>query len=720
MNSVRTVRIFVDKMDCPTEEAIIRNALEPLAGVQSLAFNLLERELTITHSYESNLPLVEALDRLEMGPLVRSEERSRSVLAEPKPSPWWKRRGLLLLSGLAATAAEAVAYGTGNEASPGVVALAVTSLAAGGVSTIRKGIVAVRSLSLNINFLMTVAIIGAAAIGQWPEAAMVTFLFAVAEEIEKASLERARDAVRGLLAITPPTAFRRAGTRWLEIDTSEISPGDVIRVRPGERIVVDGFVLVGSGSVNQAPITGESVPVEKVPGDSVFAGTLNHEGLLEVNATRAAGETTLAKIARSIQQAQATRAPTQRFIDSFSKVYTPFVVTVALAVTIVPILFFAQPAEPWIYRGLVLLVIACPCALVISTPVTVVSGLAAAARAGILIKGGSYLEAGYRLRAVALDKTGTITEGRPALTDIIPLGEESMESVLGLAAALESGSDHPIALAVVAAWQGLTHNPPAEVQGFSAIVGRGVEGLVGGRTYRLGSQALAEQAGLATTAVRKLVQRLETEAKTTMLLLSDELVLGVIAVADRERKTSVEAIAMLAELGVESVMLTGDNEKTGRAIATRVGIQEVHGNLMPDDKVRAISVLLSKHGSVGMVGDGINDAPALARATVGFAMGTAGTDTAIETAGVAFMDDDLRKLPQFIKLSKRTRAVLIQNIAFSLGVKAVFLTLSAFGVATLWMAIFADIGASLIVVANGLRVMSNTSAIATGLPTTRR
>lgn len=707
-------------MDCPTEEAIIRNALEPLAGVQSLAFNLLERELTITHSYESNLPLVEALDRLEMGPLVRSEERSRSVLAEPKPSPWWKRRGLLLLSGLAATAAEAVAYGTGNEASPGVVALAVTSLAAGGVSTIRKGIVAVRSLSLNINFLMTVAIIGAAAIGQWPEAAMVTFLFAVAEEIEKASLERARDAVRGLLAITPPTAFRRAGTRWLEIDTSEISPGDVIRVRPGERIVVDGFVLVGSGSVNQAPITGESVPVEKVPGDSVFAGTLNHEGLLEVNATRAAGETTLAKIARSIQQAQATRAPTQRFIDSFSKVYTPFVVTVALAVTIVPILFFAQPAEPWIYRGLVLLVIACPCALVISTPVTVVSGLAAAARAGILIKGGSYLEAGYRLRAVALDKTGTITEGRPALTDIIPLGEESMESVLGLAAALESGSDHPIALAVVAAWQGLTHNPPAEVQGFSAIVGRGVEGLVGGRTYRLGSQALAEQAGLATTAVRKLVQRLETEAKTTMLLLSDELVLGVIAVADRERKTSVEAIAMLAELGVESVMLTGDNEKTGRAIATRVGIQEVHGNLMPDDKVRAISVLLSKHGSVGMVGDGINDAPALARATVGFAMGTAGTDTAIETAGVAFMDDDLRKLPQFIKLSKRTRAVLIQNIAFSLGVKAVFLTLSAFGVATLWMAIFADIGASLIVVANGLRVMSNTSAIATGLPTTRR
>lgn len=717
---MRTVRIFVDKMDCPTEEAIIRNALEPLAGVQSLAFNLLERELTITHSYESNLPLVEALDRLEMGPLVRSEERSRSVLAEPKPSPWWKRRGLLLLSGLAATAAEAVAYGTGNEASPGVVALAVTSLAAGGVSTIRKGIVAVRSLSLNINFLMTVAIIGAAAIGQWPEAAMVTFLFAVAEEIEKASLERARDAVRGLLAITPPTAFRRAGTRWLEIDTSEISPGDVIRVRPGERIVVDGFVLVGSGSVNQAPITGESVPVEKVPGDSVFAGTLNHEGLLEVNATRAAGETTLAKIARSIQQAQATRAPTQRFIDSFSKVYTPFVVTVALAVTIVPILFFAQPAEPWIYRGLVLLVIACPCALVISTPVTVVSGLAAAARAGILIKGGSYLEAGYRLRAVALDKTGTITEGRPALTDIIPLGEESMESVLGLAAALESGSDHPIALAVVAAWQGLTHNPPAEVQGFSAIVGRGVEGLVGGRTYRLGSQALAEQAGLATTAVRKLVQRLETEAKTTMLLLSDELVLGVIAVADRERKTSVEAIAMLAELGVESVMLTGDNEKTGRAIATRVGIQEVHGNLMPDDKVRAISVLLSKHGSVGMVGDGINDAPALARATVGFAMGTAGTDTAIETAGVAFMDDDLRKLPQFIKLSKRTRAVLIQNIAFSLGVKAVFLTLSAFGVATLWMAIFADIGASLIVVANGLRVMSNTSAIATGLPTTRR
>ncbi len=703
----RRMRVFIAKMDCPTEEQLIRKELEPMSGIDSLAFNLLERELTVTHSLEDDAPIVAALTRLDMGPQVRTPESPGASTTPADATPWWRSHWSLILSGLAAVASEVSAYALGRETALPVVALAVLSLLTGGLPTLRKGVVAVKTLTLNINFLMTVAIAGAVVIGQWPEAAMVTFLFAVAEAIEGASLERARDAVRGLLAMAPATAHVRRGESWTEVAAAEVAIGDIVRVRPGERIVVDGEVVVGAGSVDQAPITGESIPVEKSVGDAVFAGTLNQEGLLEVRATQRAGDTTLARIARSIQEAQAQRAPTQRFVDAFARIYTPTVVLVAIAVGVVPPLLFQELWSAWVYRALVLLVIACPCALVISTPITVVSGLAAAARRGILVKGGVYLEEARKLGAVALDKTGTLTEGRPRLTDVVPLGLLDRSEVLRLAACLEAGSDHPIARAVVEEWSRTEGQPLTPATDVLAIVGRGIEGRVAGKRLLLGSHALAHSLGACSVKVEAALGALEDQAKTTMVLTDENETFGVLAVADTARSTSIHAIATLHQLGVASVMLTGDNSKTARAIARIVGIDDVRGDLMPEDKVRALEQLLREYGAVGMVGDGVNDAPALARANVGFAMGAAGTDTAIETADVAFMDDDLRKLPELIELSRRVRAVLVQNISFAIGVKAVFLALSLAGVATLWMAIFADMGASLIVVANGLRLLQS-------------
>jgi Cd2+/Zn2+-exporting ATPase len=693
----------IENMDCPTEEALIRGKLSSLSEVEQLDFNLVQRRLTVKHSGQV-APIEEALKSIGMKAVLLDAEAAPAAAAQPTGRKW-QQAGLLL--GLAAAiSAEVIAWTTGIEHSWPVILLSLLAIGTTGLGVYKKGWIALRNRNLNINALMAIAVTGAVLIGQWPEAAMVMVLFAIAEVIEARSLDRARNAIRGLMALTPDKlSVRQDDGSWLEQEAASVGVGAIARVAPGERIAMDGKVTSGQSSVNQAPITGESMPVPKTVGAKVFAGTVNETGSFEYRVTAGHSNSTLSRIIRAVEDAQGSRAPTQSFVDQFSRIYTPIVFAIALAVAFIPPLLMGAEWMTWIYKALVLLVIACPCALVISTPVTVVSGLAAAARAGILIKGGVYLEQGGKLRSLALDKTGTITQGKPEVTDVLALQGDATV-YLQLAAALADRSDHPVSSAVSRQWQNLgTNLPLASVGQFEALMGRGTKGRIDGKWYYLGNHRLVEELGVCSAATEEVLSRLEGEGKTAVVLCNDMAPLLVIGVADTIRETSREAIAQLHQLGIRTVMLTGDNAVTAAAIAKQVGIDDARGNLLPEDKLAAVNDELARFGTVGMVGDGINDAPALAKANIGFAMGAAGTDTAIETADVALMDDDLRKIPQFIRLSKQASAILRQNIAAALAIKAVFLALAIAGSATLWMAVFADMGASLIVVFNGLRLL---------------
>lgn len=698
---VLRTRLRVPSMDCPTEERAIRSALEGLSGVLGLEFDLVKRTLTVRHAPGAVAAVAARLKDAGFPPQIEAAPDAAAQQATARVRMWWR----MALAGVAALGAEAVHYWSAERYEALVIALAVIAVLAGGLETFRKGWSALVKGKLNMNALMSVAVTGAMAIGEWPEAAMVMVLFQLAEIIETLSYERARNAIRGLLDLAPETALVRGDDgAWREAPAASIGIGALMRVRPGERIALDGKVEAGRGAVNQAPITGESLPMDKQPGDPVFAGTVNQAGELEVRVTALAGDSTLARIIRVVEQAQGQRAPTQRFVDAFARVYTPIVFVVAVLVAAVPPLLFAAPFLPWLYKALVLLVIACPCALVISTPVTVVSGLAAAARHGTLVKGGAFLEQARKLKVLALDKTGTITAGKPSVTDARILGDVSEAQALKLAAGLAARSDHPVSVAVAsyAAARGVR---PEEMRAFEAVPGRGVKGRNGSGWFHLGNHRYAEDLGVCSAEVEAVLDPLERQGKTAVLLTNRERVLALFAVADTVRETSRQAIAELHALGIRTVMLTGDNPHTARAIADAVGIDDARGDLLPEGKLKAIEELAAAHGAVGMVGDGINDAPALAKAGIGFAMGAAGSDTAIETAHVALMDDDLRKVPALVRLSRRTAAILAQNIALALGIKAVFLVLALGGLATMWMAVFADMGASLIVVANGLRLI---------------
>lgn len=699
----RTVTYRIANMDCPSEEGLIRRKLHGMQGILDLRFNLMGRSLDVVHELPAVQPVTDALHSIGMKAVVVDESAPAPVVAEEAALSPLQKVGLGV-AGLCAVAAEALAWHGTAESSPPVIALALVSIVTAGIPTLRKGWVALKTLSLNINFLMCLAVIGAVSIGQWPEAAMVIFLFAIAELIEAMSLDRARGTVHGLLRLAPDEANVRDGQgQWQVTEADRINVGAIVLVKPGERIAVDGEVIEGESLVNQAPITGESMPVSKKPGDAVYAGTINQHGLLEVRVTTQRRNSTLAKIVRVIEETQQNQAPTQRFVDTFARYYTPAVVVAALLVAVLPPLLWHQPVHDWLYKALVMLVIACPCALVISTPVTVVSGLTAAARRGILIKGGQFLEAGYRLRAIALDKTGTLTQGRPAVVDVAPVSTLSRDEVLRIAASLDANSDHPLARAVVAA--AAPGTSLHRVQGFEAVAGRGVRGVVDGIQYYLGNQRLMTEHRIDFDALRKDLAEQEAAGRTAVLLASEKGLLGMIAIADVLRDSAIPAVERLRALGVTPVMLTGDNLATAQQIGRQVGIDQIHADLLPEQKLEAVEVLETEYGAVGMIGDGINDAPALARAQVGFAMGAAGSDTAIETADVALMDDDLQKLPAFVSLSKRTRQVLVQNIVLALGIKAVFFALALLGLATLWMAVFADVGASLLVVFNGLRLL---------------
>ena len=698
------LRYQISNMDCPTEEALIRNRLEAMPQVSNLQFDLLDRVLSVQYQGGDTQVVENAL--LEIGMKAKLLDAGASIEITP-PAISKQLITLLVLSGLTALTAEIVAWKTGDESSITVILLAVVSILSAGLPTLKKGWVALKNLTLNIYFLMSLAVFGAMLIGQWPEAAMVVFLFAIAEAIEALSLERARNAIKSLTALAPDTAYVYTDNDWLEVPVADVPVGSKIRVRVGERVPLDAKITSANAALNQAPITGESLPIDKASGDDLYAGSTVVDGVLEALTVSTASNSTLSRVAAAIQDAQAQRAPTQRFVDQFASYYTPIVVAVAAAVATLGPLIFGGPWTEWIYQALVLLVIACPCALVISTPITVVSGLAAAAKHGILIKGGVYLEQGRLLKALALDKTGTLTKGEPALTDVIPIDDMPEEQILLIAASLDESSTHPVAQAIVKGWRERQSGQNLlSVENFRALNGRGVSGVIAGKQWYLGNHRLVEETDFCSPAVEQQLSALEVQGKTAIALMSEETVIAILAVADTVRPESQDAINTLKDLNIVPVMLTGDNPDTARAIAKPLGIEDVRANLLPEDKQAAIVELKKAHGVIGMVGDGVNDAPALARADIGFAMGAAGTATAIETADVAIMDDDPRKLAAFINISQHSATVLKQNITLALGIKFVFMALALSGYATLWMAVFADMGASLLVVFNGLRVLN--------------
>ncbi len=687
----------VSAMDCPMEENLIKGKLAGMAGVHSLEFNLMQRTLKIGHDPAALPEISAALMSLDLG--AKLMDTKSATPADITPPVKWKR---LLAAGIAALAAEIVEFSYGDTWV--VLVLALTAIALGGLSTYRKGWIALKNLNLNMNALMSFAVTGAMLIGQWPEAAMVMVLFTLAEVIEAKSLDRARNAIQKLLSMAPERAtVQLPDGSWSDVNINQVAVGSKVRVKPGERIALDGKIVDGNSTVNQAPITGESLPVEKNIGDTVFAGTINESGSFEYLVTAAAANSTLARIIHAVESAQGNRAPIQRFIDNFAKVYTPTIFLIALLVGVIPPLFMGGEWFAWTYKALVLLVIACPCALVISTPVSIVSGLAAATRHGILIKGGTFLEQGRKLTWIALDKTGTVTHGKPRQTDFMQLGTLGKDEVVTLAASLAARSDHPVSKAIASA----AHQDKStllEVSDFAAIPGQGTRGVINGELWHMGNHRMVEELNLCGPELEKKIFALEEQGKSVVLLIGAKGVQGLFAVADTLKESSVEAIAELKKLGIKTMMLTGDNEHTAKVISGQVGVDAVQGNLLPEDKLAAVEKL-AQSGKVGMVGDGINDAPALARADIGFAMGAAGTDTAIETADVALMDDDLRKIPVFINLSKATYNILVQNITVALGIKGIFFALTFFGQTTMWMAVFADMGTSLLVVGNGLRLL---------------
>ncbi|RYF27281.1 MAG: heavy metal translocating P-type ATPase [Comamonadaceae bacterium] len=622
--------------------------------------------------------------------------------------PGWGRIGASLVAALAAEITHLTAPDTTAWHGAGM-ALAALAIALSGIGIYRSGWRSLLRGQLGISALMAVAVTGAFLIGQWPEAAMVMALYALAERIEERAVGRARDAIGALLALSPDQAdMRLPDGQWRTVAAAEVPVGATVRVRPGGRVPLDGLVTGGRSAVDESSVTGESLAVDKAPGDKLYAGTLNAQSELELRVTAATGHTTLDRIIRAVEEAQSARAPTQRFVDRFAAVYTPAVFVLSLGVAVGAPLLLGWDWLDAIYRALVLLVIACPCALVLATPVTVVSGLAAAARRGILIKGGNWLELARDVRAVAFDKTGTVTAGRPVLvaSDVLAHGG-THDDASDVAAAIAGRSDHPVSLAIAAGLvaQNTAPQDALSVHDFTALPGRGVQAQVGGSTWLLGNRRLMHERGLWNDTVEAAAARHEAEGRSVTLLADATAVRALYAVSDTLRPQAAQAVAELRALGIVPVMLTGDHAAAAQAAAREAGIDEVQASLLPEHKLAAIAALQQRHGMTAMAGDGINDAPALAKADIGFAMGAAGTDVAMETADVVIMNDDLRRVAETVRLSRRTHAVLMQNIALALGIKLVFFALALAGSATMWMAVFADMGASLLVVANGLRML---------------
>ncbi|MGG3822265.1 heavy metal translocating P-type ATPase [Geobacillus thermodenitrificans] len=698
LEQLETKTYRVQGLTCTNCAAKFEQNVKALPGVKEAKVNFGAAKLTVWgEATIEELEQAGAFERLKI-----REERERITRREP----FWKKKenwnilasAVLLLIGIAADTADG-----------GILAVAMylAVIVIGGYSLFSTGLRNLARLQFDMNTLMTIAILGAAAIGEWQEGAVVVILFAISEALERYSMDQARRSIASLMEMAPAEAIIRRGAEEMTVPVEDVRVGDVMIVRPGGKIALDGVVVNGASTVNEAAITGESMPSEKTVGDSVFAGTLNGEGFLEVKVTKRTDETTLAKMIDLIEEAQAERAPSQAFIDRFARYYTPFIIIFALFIAIVPPLWMGGAWLDWVYRGLAVLVIGCPCALVISTPVAIVTAIGNAARRGVLIKGGVYLEQIGRLRAVAFDKTGTLTKGKPAVTDII-VYEGKRERLLAVAAAIEKRSQHPLASAVVrqAKEEGVSFLD-VPVDEFQSLTGQGVKAVVGNETYYIGSPSLfVDMLGRLPDEVEQRIAAFRQEGKTVMAIGTASRLLGLIAAADQLRSSASDTIKAMQRLGVKEVaMVTGDHEQTAQAIGHQAGVSDIRAGLLPEQKLAAIRELKQRYGMTAMVGDGVNDAPALAAADVGVAMGGAGTDTALETADVVLMADDLRQLPYTIRLGSRTLAIIKQNIAFALGLKVLALIAAVPGWLTLWLAVFADMGATLLVTLNSMRLL---------------
>ena len=718
----QTLRFKVRGLDCAEEIAALKREVGPVVGGgDHLSFDLLNSKMTV--ALGSVVVTPEAVCRAVARTGMQAEVWREGVQPVAGEGVWqrWGRTLLTSASGLCTLAgfvvhaaiAGSIQAAIGSEglglarhvpvASQVLYGLAILT---GVWYVLPRAWLATRRLRPDMNLLMTVAVLGAVGIGDWFEAATVAFLFSLALAMEKWSVAHARRAVEALLDLTPPSArlLREDGSHE-EVSPDQVPVGAVFLVKPGERLPLDGRLVRGSSHINQAPITGESLPVAKNPGDPIFAGTINGEGAVEVASTKPAGETTLAHIIRMVGEAQSRRAPSEQWVEKFAQVYTPLVLVLALAFFVLPPLLLAGSWSEWFYRALVLLVIACPCALVISTPVSVVAAIAAAARHGVLVKGGAYIEAPGRLRAVAFDKTGTLTAGQPSVVAVLPLNGHTELELLERVAGLEARSEHPLGQAILAYAQerGVAIRP---AQDYQIIPGKGATARFNGEPYWLGSHRYLEERGQETGEVHAELETMSQEGRTVVIVGNERHVCGYVALADTVRSSARPAVQALRKMGVEKiVLLTGDNAPTAQAIALATGVDEVQAELLPADKVAAVEALVARYGQVAMVGDGVNDAPALARATVGIAMGAVGSDAAFETADIALMSDDLTRLPWLVAHSRRALAIIRQNIAFALSVKALFVALTFLGFASLWAAIAADMGASLLVIFNGLRLL---------------
>ena len=693
----RTV-VRVEGMDCASCAATVEKRVATLPGVHRATVNFAVGRLDAEHDPSLSVEDIEKA--------VREAGYGVGSAGEIERESFWRTPRALLTGASAVLFLVGLALslvGVPEVARVGVYAAAIV---VGGTPILRAALAGLKARHLDMNVLMSAAVIGAAVIGEWAEAASVVVLFAAGNALQVYAVDRTRGAVRALVRLAPDEALVQRGGSEVLVPADEVGVGDVVVVRPGERFAVDGVVIEGSTAVDESPVTGESLPVEKGINDTIFSGSLNGSGGLLVRATKSAGDSTLRRIARLVEEAQAKKAPAEQFVDRFSRVYTPVVVVAAVALAVVPPLLGAEFGT-WFYRALALLIIACPCALVISTPVTVVSGIGAASRRGILVKSGAALEAAGRLKALAFDKTGTLTEGRPVVSRVLTLGVEYRDDeaeVVRIAAALERRSEHPLAHAILTAAEsyGVDELPP--VANFRSVAGRGATGEVGGKRYLIGSPRLFAESGVSLTNAAAALAQVANEGETPVILGDETGARAVFGLADAVRPDAKATLDSLRSAGVRHlVMLTGDAEAPAERIASELGI-DYRAQLLPEQKVEAVRELVAKHGSAGMVGDGVNDAPALAGASVGFAMGAAGTDVALETADVALMRDDLPKLAEALTLSRAAERIIRQNLLISILIKGLFVLLAPFGLVALWLAVLADMGTSIAVTLNGLRL----------------
>jgi Zn2+/Cd2+-exporting ATPase len=687
----RTV-VRVAGMDCASCAVTVERRVGQLPGVRRAVVNFAAGRLDAEH--EPGL----ALEEIEKA--VRDAGYGVESTQEVERPPFWRTPRAISVFASALLFVVGLALGVAGAPEVASVAAYLAAIVVGGVPIFRAAVAGLRARHMDMNVLMSAATIGAVGIGEWAEAASVVVLFAAGNALQVYAIDRTRGAVRALARLAPEEVLVRRGDSESLVGADQVAIGETVMVRPGERLALDGEVVEGRTTVDESPVTGESTPVEKGPGDAVYSGSLNGGGGVLVRVLREASDSTLQRIVRLVEEAQATRAPAEQFVDRFSRLYTPIVVAVAIILAVVPPLLGGEFGT-WFYRALALLIIACPCALVISTPVTVVSGIGAASRRGILVKGGAALEAAGRLKALAFDKTGTLTEGRPVVSRVVPLDGRGEAEALRLAAALERRSEHPLAHAILSAANG---RELPEVGNFRAVAGRGAEGVVAGQRYLVGSPRLFDERGIALGTAREALAEVEASGETPVVLGGEDGPLAVFGLTDSPRPDARATLDSLREAGVgELVMLTGDAEAPARRIAEKLGIGYRAG-LLPEQKVEAVRELVSKHGDVGMVGDGVNDAPALAASSVGFAMGAAGTDVALETADVALMQDDLPKLAEAVRLSRSAEGIIKQNVAVSILIKGLFVLLAPFGLVALWLAVLADMGTSIAVTLNGLRL----------------